>query len=128
MEDYESQTKASPVKWIVVGCGLLVALGVLCAGGFSLFMAQGKAEIDPVADAFVQKLNDQDYSAAYASVGPEWQKVQTQAQFEEFLTLVHDVMGSCQSKSVTNMNLIRLTSGSTAQVVYSATFTNGSGT
>jgi ssDNA-binding Zn-finger/Zn-ribbon topoisomerase 1 len=126
--EHPTQSKSSPLKLLVLGCGLLVVLVALCGGGFALFMAQGKAKIDPVAEAFVQKLNAKDYSGAYASIGPEWKKIQEPAKFEEFLTLIHDVMGSCQSKSVTSMNFKSLGSGSTAQVVYSAKFTNGSGT
>jgi hypothetical protein len=114
--------------WLGLGLGGAVLLVGVCGGGFAWFIMRGKAEVEPVAEAYLAKIESQDYSGAYDSIGPEWKGMQSLEQFTRFQTLFRKHLGPLQSKSIDDFNIKRETGTSVAVMGYSAKFQNAGGT
>jgi len=118
---------SSGLRWLWIGGTGLLVLGLLCAGGFAWFAWQGKADIEPVVDAFQKQIDAENYAAAYQAVGPEWKAINTPAQFADFESTIFRQLGKMQSKSLHYFNRQASTNGGTAYIIYNCVYEKGQG-
>jgi hypothetical protein len=105
----------------LVGTGLLIAMGV------GIFM-YGKSVVGPVTDNFLQHVDKNEYTEAYAMLGDGWKKQMDQTQFTTFEKSIQNTLGACQSKTMTGVFMSTVNGASTATAVYTAQFTKGTAT
>ena len=63
--------KSGRLRWVLFGFLAFAGLAALCVGVFVWFILGGKAEAEPVAEAFLAAIERGAYSEAYDSLGPE---------------------------------------------------------
>jgi hypothetical protein len=105
----------------LVGTGLLIAMFV------GIFM-YGKSVVGPVTDNFLQHVDKNEYTEAYAMLGDGWKKQMDQTQFTTFEKSIQNTLGTCQSKTMMGVFMSTVNGASTATAVYTAQFTKGAAT
>jgi hypothetical protein len=113
--------------WLGLGLGSVVLVALFCAGGIAWFVVGGKAEVEPVAEAFLAKIENQDYAGAYDSIGPEWKGIHDLEQFTKFQKLFRKHLGPLQSKSLDDFNIKNDSGTRIAVMGYAASFKNATG-
>lgn len=120
--------KSRWVLWTSLGCGGAVLVLAICGGGIVFLLWQGKSSVEPAVNEFLAKLDRQDYTAAYASIGREWKAIQKEQAFTEFETRIRELLGPPQSKSTRGFQINTTPQGGKAVMTYAVTYAKGSGT
>ena len=129
ISSYSTPPKKSRWKlWLGLGIGGFVVVAIACAGGFGWLILGGKAEVEPVAAAFLDRLETKDFDGAYQATGPKLQATVAREDFVRVEKVIHMFMGSLRSKSLQSFDIHRATGDSEAEITYSAVFANGAAT
>lgn len=111
-----------------VGCLIAAGFfGIIVLVGVLIFM-KGKRELEPVAEKYLVAVENEKYDAAWAMVGESWRSAQSGEGFIAFEKAVRAKLGALKEKSMTGVHISSNSSGTTARIVYSAEFENGSAT
>ncbi|UCG34341.1 MAG: DUF4019 domain-containing protein [Phycisphaerales bacterium] len=114
-------------RWLAFGFGGVLLLVVICGGGFAWLILGGKAEVEPIVEDFLARLEKQDYSGAYNRLGTEWKSIDTLEAFTKLEKRMREVTGPLQSRELEGFNIQRATGGSIAVCTYTGQFANGAG-
>ena len=115
---------------VVSACGaLFIAAIVSCAGFFFLTFRNMDATLSPTIDELFAAIDNDTFAEMYDThTSSELQKTVTREQFEELGLTIETRLGSLKSKSLRQFNVRQNNANRYADVVYNATFGNGSGT
>ena len=119
--------KSRWVRWLLVGGLIFTVLAALCAGGFAWLWLGGKSEVEPIAEAFLAAIEQEAYSEAYASLGPEWKSIDTLESFTNLEGVIRQAMGPLNTKTFYSFTIDRRTGGGIAVLVYTGQYENGRG-
>lgn len=122
-------TKSAVITVIAVCGGFLVAAIAVCAGVFLRTYRSMDADLSPKVDAIFAAINDGSFGDKYATeTTPEFQKVMTRKQYEEFGAMIQAKLGPLKAKTRTQLNVRQFNAESFADVAYSALFEKANGT
>jgi hypothetical protein len=115
---------------VVSACGaLFIAAIASCAGFFFLTFRNMDATLSPTIDELFAAIDNDTFAEMYDThTSSELQKTVTREQFEELGLTIETRLGSLKSKSLRQFNVRQNNANRYADVVYNATFENGSGT
>lgn len=110
------------------GCAFaFVGAGIFAAAIIGLYF-YGKSIIGPTADDYLQHIDKNEFTQAYAMTSTAFKQATSEAQFTAFAQRMQQTLGPCQSKSMDGV-AANTTLGKTTSVVnYSAQFAKGAAT
>lgn len=123
--------KSKTIVILVVSvCGaLFIAAIASCAGFFFLTFRNMDATLSPTVDELFAAIENETFPATYDThTSAEFQQAMTREQYEELGLTIKTRLGSLKSKSLRQFNVRQFNANRYADVVYNATFENGSGT
>ena len=110
------------------GCAFaLVGGGIFAAALIGLFL-YGKSIIGPTADDYLQHIDKNEYTQAYAMTSTAFKAATSEAQFTAFAQRMQQTFGTCQSKTLDGIAANTTLGKSTSVMNYSAQFTKGAAT
>ncbi len=107
------------------GCLGALLLGLLGLGLVVLLFAFAGSELEPVADAYLAALEEEDYTKAFALLGPEAQATVTAEQYAMVQHGLRQTFGPLKDKSLEGVEMTARNGRTLAQLRYSATFARG---
>ena len=118
-------TKTIVAIVLAAGGVLAIALFALCAGALFLAFRNMDATLCPTVDELFAAIDNRTFTETYDThTSAEFQKVVTREQYADLGAAIRTRLGSLKSKSMRQFR----GSNRYADVVYNATFENGSGT
>ena len=112
-------------RFILIGCGVLVVIGLAIGGFIASVMYFGGKSVEPFVTAYFDHVNRGEYAAIYDEAHPKLHEVIVQDAFVQLLQRVNDTLGEYKSKSLVGINLNTENGQSTAVATYNATFAKG---
>ena len=87
--------KQSSTPWWILGAGCVGCLGVIAVAvvGFGWMFFQGRQDVTPIVEEFLNASEQGRYEAAYEMAGETWKEEQSLEQFQAFCTLVKGFVG-----------------------------------
>jgi zinc-ribbon domain/Protein of unknown function (DUF4019) len=115
---------------VLSACGtLFIAAIASCAGFFFLTFRNMDATLSPTIDELFAAIDNETFAETYDThTTAELQQTVTREQYAELGLTIKTRLGSLESKSLRQFNVRQINANRYADVVYNATFENGSGT
>jgi len=115
---------------VVSACGaLFIAAVASCAGFFFLTFRNMDTTLSPTIDELFAAIDNETFANTYDThTTTELQQTVTRQQYGELGLTIKTRLGSLKSKSLRQFNVRQFNANRYADVVYNATFENGSGT
>ena len=88
----------------------------------------GAKSLAPYSEKFLTLIDSDDYTGAYRMLGDGWKKQMNLQQFTDFEKGVKGVLGKCNSKTMSGVNINSNNGVTTGVLTYSATFAKGPAT
>jgi hypothetical protein len=111
-------------------CGALFVAVIASCAGFLLFSFKNMdAELSPTIDELFAAIENDSLEQIYdTQTNSEFQKSVTRQQFKESGLAIKTRLGALKSKNVAQLHTRQMNANRYADVVYNATFQNGTGT
>lgn len=107
------------------GCASISLVALLVVASCFVMVKQGEASVAPIADQYLELVAAGNFEEAYDRIGNKWTESQSFEEFSTFHRMINSKLGDYQSRKITGTNITRGTSASSARLVYSAVFQNG---
>ena len=109
--------------WVFAGCGTVLGVGVVIAVLFVALLARGRAQFTPVLEEFLNLVEQREYDRAYSLLGDDWKEADTPDEFQNFVVLVSDALGTHESVHMMEVSYQKnLGSAPRATAVFSVQF------
>lgn len=123
------KTKTIVILIVSAGGALFIALIASCAGLLLFTFRNMDSTLSPTIDELFVAIDNETFAETYDThTTAEFQQATTREQYAEIGRSIKTRLGSLKSKSLRQFNVRQLSGNRYADVVYNATFENGSGT
>jgi hypothetical protein len=114
---------------LVIAGGLFLSVVALCAGSLFFTFRAMDSSISPMIDELFVAIDDDKFAETYDThTTPEFRKVASREQYVQIGQTIKTRLGKLKSKTMSRFNVQQRNANQFADVVYSGTFENGTGT
>ncbi len=112
-------------RYVLVGCGVLVVLGLIGSGLFVGVMYFGGRSVEPNVAAYFDHVGKGEYGEIYDEAHPKLQAIITRDNFVQMEQYIHEMLGDLSSRSLNGINISTDSGQTKATATYRGEFAKG---